>query len=643
MAELRAFVGHSFLKADEEVVRAFLDHFSTLEKAGIGFTWDHAEDAQALPLSTKVLEKIEGKTVFIGICTRKEYAIDGSKLKRVWANVFGKHRDLQWKTSDWIIQEIGLAVGRKMSIVLFLEESVREPGGLYGDIEYIRFGRERPKDCFDKFLQMLTALKPKMEGAAGVEAKPADADEKKEAPHVVDLEPKPSWTSDEYERASMWSIVGNDIEALKKIDAAYKASDFAKGDARVIWEGRIEHLRLLFKKGGDFQKIKRIAEENPKLAQAVYFVGSAYEEFQDFSKAGEKMEEAAQLSEDEATKVNYLGQAALQYERIDQHRHATELLNQARRLAEKNPDLMPWLVPALTRIADYTKDWAHQLALLEYEIEEMPNDIGKRFSLAYLHSQNENGDMALFHYQRIPTAQRDPLTWNNLGVSYGEIGMPVGAARAFRKAADGGNTLGMSNLGNKFLNGGFFEEADELCKKALAMPRYDKNVPILLNRLQAVDDDEDKKVKEALDKVKAKAEFYRELGRSAVVETPRVIATAWAAREGILAAELVNDDLKLTGNYEVPANQIARALVGGLFTPPNDKYKIEFSGHLRGRMFSGTVARTREDGPATLLDGVPSKTLMHLSADGTTLSVMENVSSPQPTLYALTAVPSASE
>jgi hypothetical protein len=91
MADLRAFVAHSFLNADEEVVRTFVEHFRTLEKADIGFTWDHAEEAQALPLSTKVLEKIEGKNVFVGICTRKEYAIDGSTLRRIWTNFLGKH------------------------------------------------------------------------------------------------------------------------------------------------------------------------------------------------------------------------------------------------------------------------------------------------------------------------------------------------------------------------------------------------------------------------------------------------------------------------------------------------------------------------------------------------------------------------
>jgi hypothetical protein len=172
--------------------------------------------------------------------------------------------------------------------------------------------------------------------------------------------------------------------------------------------------------------------------------------------------------------------------------------------------------------------------------------------------------------------------------------MSVRAVKAFRKSAERGDTLAMSNLGNKLLNGGFFEEANELCKKALAQPRYNKNVPILLNRLQAVDDDEDQKFKEALEKVRAKAAFYRELGRSAVVETPHTIATTWAAREGTLTAELVNDELKLTGGYEVPANRLAGILAGGMFTPPNEKFKIEFSGYLRGRMFSGIVARTRE-------------------------------------------------
>ena len=47
-----------------------------------------------------------------------------------------------------------------MSIVIFLEEGVREPGGLYGSIEYIPFSRVNPQASFDKLLQMLLSLSP---------------------------------------------------------------------------------------------------------------------------------------------------------------------------------------------------------------------------------------------------------------------------------------------------------------------------------------------------------------------------------------------------------------------------------------------------------------------------------------------------
>jgi len=646
MAELRAFVGHSFLRADADLIRAFLDHFRTLERAGIGFTWEHAEEAEALALSEKVLRKIEDKNVFIGICTRKEYATDGSNITRIRPYFFGKHSNFQCKTSDWIIQEIGLAVGRQMSIVLFLEEGVREPGGLCGDMEYIRFSRERPKDCFDKFLEMLTGLKPKTEDARGVEAEPPETEEEEEdeeeetgASHTVNLEPKPSWSSDDYEKGAMRSILRGDSTALERIDAAYKASDFAEGDACVIWEAKIEHLRILFEKAGDFDKIKRLADENPHIPQVIYFLGSAYEEFQDFARAAEKMEKAAQLTEDEETRVRYLSQAAFQYVRLNEHRHANELLNEVRRRAAANLVCMKILVSTLKMVAEYKKDVTSQLALLEHKIDEMPNDVEARFSLAYLHSQNDNDDMALFHYERIPVVHRDSGTWNNLGVSYGEVGIPVREVRAFRKSAEDRNTLAMSNLGNKLLNIGFFDEANDLCKEAMALPSYDKNVLHLLHRLQAVDDEEEKKLTEALEKVGVKAEFYRELGRCIVDKTPETIADRWTTREGELRAELANDELKLKGNYEKPTGALSSMFIGGLATPASEKYEIEFSGHLRGRMFIGTVVRKREGGPATLLGDLPWKTLMHLSADGMILNVMEDVSSAEPTFYEMRAQP----
>jgi hypothetical protein len=109
MPELSAFIGHSFLPRDADVVRCFLDFFNTVASLGIGFSWDHAEEAEAKELPSKVLAKMEGRNLLIAICTLKEVTIAQDRLNKLPfltsmrvanANYF----DL--KTSDWIIQEI---------------------------------------------------------------------------------------------------------------------------------------------------------------------------------------------------------------------------------------------------------------------------------------------------------------------------------------------------------------------------------------------------------------------------------------------------------------------------------------------------------------------------------------------------------
>lgn len=70
MNKLNAFVGHSFAEEDDGVVRAFLKYFDQVKKMNIGFDWEHAEAAEPKELAEKVLNLIEDKNLFIGICTR---------------------------------------------------------------------------------------------------------------------------------------------------------------------------------------------------------------------------------------------------------------------------------------------------------------------------------------------------------------------------------------------------------------------------------------------------------------------------------------------------------------------------------------------------------------------------------------------
>jgi hypothetical protein len=123
MTPLKAFVGHSFTADDEVVVRTFLKYFDQVEDLNIGFSWEHAESAESKELAEKVLRLMEGKNLFIGICTKNEAAILPSNLSTTKFDktvLKGKEDRFLWKTSDWIIQEIGLAIGKGMELILLV-------------------------------------------------------------------------------------------------------------------------------------------------------------------------------------------------------------------------------------------------------------------------------------------------------------------------------------------------------------------------------------------------------------------------------------------------------------------------------------------------------------------------------------------
>jgi hypothetical protein len=72
MSNVNAFVGHSFTDNDKAIVDVFLELLTTFKETRNDFTWEHALKAESRELAAKVLEKIEDKNTFIGICTRKE-------------------------------------------------------------------------------------------------------------------------------------------------------------------------------------------------------------------------------------------------------------------------------------------------------------------------------------------------------------------------------------------------------------------------------------------------------------------------------------------------------------------------------------------------------------------------------------------
>ena len=251
-------------------------------------------------LSEKVLRLVKDKNVFIGICTGKEHVIQPGKLKSGLIDktvLIGKRNDYETKMSDWIIQEIGLAIGKDMSVVLLVEEGVRDPGGLQGDLEYIPFDRKEPSRCFNKLLEMLTALTPRkrIDETVPHEEKTGSDLKKRETEEIsTAAEIGKDWSNDDYERELFRAINSADSVRKDKILQAFDGSDHGKtSEAKAAFEALGLHFKRVLGQGTHLKELVALSEQYPENGWMHYFLGKAYEEYKEYGKAADQFEKSA--------------------------------------------------------------------------------------------------------------------------------------------------------------------------------------------------------------------------------------------------------------------------------------------------------------------------------------------------------------
>ena len=488
MAEINAFLAYSYSEEDKPLVEIFIEYLNTLRVSIPGFTWDHAKWAEAGSVSKKVLERFEGKNVLIVICMPSEYAISPRAVFRfpflTLANL--NHPRVELKTSDWIIQEIGLALGRGMKVIALLEESVRELGGLFGDIERIRFSRRNPQASFTQLQQMLSTPPKETALRALAEAKPATSDRAvDQVEPAANWESNPDWDQSGYNHAAFRAIVlERDVKALAELDAAYRRTPLANDKvALCVWEARHEFLRMLASEKSDFDKIKKAADEYPTNSELLSFLAHGYKEFGQIELAARTFELAGASADSPDDQIRWLGSAAYNYADIGRWDRAREIAESLKRVAGTDPDRQSTTLENLLDLAALEKNEILSLAILEQIVEMHPSDSGRRFDLAYKHSEVGNSDMALHHYLAIPIFERKAATWNNLGVAYSNFHLPIKATSAYREAERENDPVSMCNLGTKLLRAGFGPEARAMADKAIAAEPHHKNLPEFLKRL----------------------------------------------------------------------------------------------------------------------------------------------------------------
>ncbi len=515
MEQIRAFVGHSFTDDDEAVVHSFLKYFYQISDLYPHFTWAHAEAAEPKILAEKVLSLISDKNVFIGICTRKEKVISPLDLvETTFPRGFLKAKvdRFFWKTSDWIIQEIGLAIGKQLSVILLLENGVRAPGGLQGNLEYISFDRNFPDKCFGKILEMLKALSPKpaTSKAALPEAKsvPETPEEESVPSTGIDLwTPTPDWERGDFEFALLVAVREEDQQKVSATNEAFLNSKFASvPDSKERWDAFAEYIKLLFGKGGTLEKVKSMAKDHPDSSGTLEQLGLAFAHFDEHMDAGVTFERAADIASETGEEQRLLGRAALQFARAQAGQRLKSVLDRMKAgPISATPKGELRLLRTLQRVAEFQKDDEGFIAFSERLLELAPEDTKARFSLAYKHSAVKNGDLAIFHYLRTPVEDRDSSSWNNVGVEFENVGLSGKSVTAYKRSEELGETLASSNLAKRYLSAGFITEAQEKCNAALQLPTYHENVPRTLAEARSRPGEEQEKQSEILDRAKAKS------------------------------------------------------------------------------------------------------------------------------------------
>lgn len=645
---IHSFVGHSFTPEDEDVVRAFTDFLDTIKKTVHGFTWEHARMPEPRLVDEKVLALFEGKNVFIGICTRKELVVAPSKVsspplltKMLWAN----KDDFEFKTSDWIIQEIGLAIGRSMKIILLLEDGVRVPGALQGNIERIPFPRDDPSKAFGSLLAMIGSLAARATTPSG-----GESEGKPEAGPVVGGPaeslsataptapgkpgvPQPTWTMNDYEVA-MISVIG-DKDKLADLDKAFRSTVHAAStENKDFWEAWTEFLRFIFRKEGNLDELRKIAAraKGNRAAETVALLASVYRHVNEPRQAAAAYEQAASLATNIEQRVAQLSSAASAYVDAGELSAADTMISAIRDVTAKDPTVIPALLAAeANRAKNAGGDKALYFGAMEASLEHKPTDHDLRFSLAYEYDEEGQNEMAVFHYSRMVASSRTPTDWNNLGVSLSKLNIHAPSIAAYRKAADAGSTLAVANIAFRFLDTGFVEDAEKLLTSAMAEADHHPNVDRALARAKDIPEEAKKLEDEALKRAADASEFYREFGKALAITRP-ALDGKWKGRRCDLEVTVQGDTFTAYGEYDQSVGMIASAMAGLTYDgKTTDRRFQKFSGTLRGAACTGkmTSGKVGEQGSVTsLLTADPSQSFIaYVDSAGTAIEVMEPASS----------------
>ena len=157
---------------------------------------------------------------------------------------------------------------------------------------------------------------------------------------------------------------------------------------------------------------------------------------------------------------------------------------------------------------------------LEKALEFAPNDKEIRFRAAHAQSEAKLSAVSITNYDTLLTLEpKEAGTLNNLGVECRKLNLFFESVAYYKKAADEGNTLAMSNLADLLMDMGFYKEADDGLSRASRLPNPNERVAWVKAQLEKKRREEREKWSNVIEVGNRQQQFLREFAQASIEET----------------------------------------------------------------------------------------------------------------------------
>jgi tetratricopeptide (TPR) repeat protein len=610
LARLRAFVGRSFLAADEGLwleIRALLESLKPL-----GFLFEDAKEATPRPVSEKVRLAIDRNDVYIGILSRRDELVDYGGFRR-----FFSPPRRRWSPPPWVVQESGYALGVEKRVVLLIEEGVEFPtASLDADREWISFNRGAVPLIAPRLVALINHLI-----AERLPALPTGG-----AAQVIAPEAPPTPTEQEDKNFPLFFEAlhnihqGNFTEAKIALDKYLRTPD---DDPPKKW---LPYFYLSQKAihgdGSSLEDLKSSVKEQPANVAARTQLANYYSHFDRASEGARILLDGLSATGPDG-RAQLMRSAAEAYSKAGDHSRSLEILAQL--LHEEGGAS----AETFTSLADAAKAMGNsdlEVAALERVLAFAPGRSRIRFRLAYAYSQSDNKQLALYHYKVRLSQGSDPGSLNNLGVAYGALKLPGKEIESLLKAEDE-NALARANLSHGYIDRGFLATAEQMAHAVLADASDSSGrdrAAAAVRRIEAMRSKE-MDTEEAIEKAaRREADFRATYAEAYIGAVAPLVAGDYQTVRGVLTVRQEGDRLTGTASIREPAPSLSLliGLLPATVRLQTRELTLEGSVHGRAAAFKLKTLVTGE-GPAPREDQTEVNGLLVIAGDGRSFQVLE--------------------